>query len=77
MSPLTLTSIRPHILYSLASTFCSYYLAVVMCSAIVLAAVRQNGFALGFASKALRGDEEVVLAAVRQYGMALYHGETC
>jgi hypothetical protein len=48
-----------------------------MCSAIVLAAVRQNGFALGFASKALRGDEEVVLAAVRQYGMALYHGETC
>ena len=40
---------------------------------VVLAAVRQNGFSLGSASRLLRGDEEVCLAAVEQYGMALFH----
>lgn len=39
--------------------------------AIVLAAVRQNGCALQFASDGLRADREVVLAAVTQKGSAL------
>jgi hypothetical protein len=37
----------------------------------VLAALRQNGRALEYASAELRGDREVVLAAVRQNGRAL------
>ena len=41
---------------------------------VVLAAVRQSGAALRFASEALRGDREVVLAAARQEGAALVLG---
>ena len=37
----------------------------------MLAAVRQNGCALRYASKALRADREVALAAVKQDGHAL------
>ena len=33
---------------------------------IVLAAVRENGYALRFATKELQADKEVVLAAVQQ-----------
>jgi len=40
---------------------------------VVLAAVRQNGMALRFASAALQADREVVLAAVEQDGSALRH----
>ena len=36
----------------------------------VLAAVKQDGYALRFASDELRGDKEVVLAAVKQDGRA-------
>ena len=39
----------------------------------VLAAVAQDGFALGYASAELRADREVVLAAVAQSGSALEH----
>ena len=38
----------------------------------VLAAVRQNGYALEYASKDLRADKEVVLAAVKQKGWAIH-----
>eukprot|EP00971_Amphidinium_carterae_P293136 5819954-Amphidinium_carterae.1 len=38
---------------------------------IVLAAVRQNGWALEYATEALRGDREVVQAAVQQDAGAL------
>lgn len=38
---------------------------------IVLAAVKQNGMALQFASGELRNNYEIVLAAVKQNGMAL------
>jgi len=37
----------------------------------VLAAVKQDGLALEYASCRLRGDREVVLAAVEQDGLAL------
>jgi hypothetical protein len=33
--------------------------------------VTEDGYALGYASAALRGDKEVVLAAVAQNGLAL------
>ena len=39
----------------------------------VLAAVRNNGYVLEFASKALRADPEVVLTAVKENGRALHH----
>jgi len=39
--------------------------------AIVLAAVKKNGFALQFASEDLKNDREIVLAAVQQNGLAL------
>ena len=38
---------------------------------IVLAAVKQDGWALNYASEELRKDKEVVLEAVRQWGYAL------
>lgn len=38
---------------------------------VMLAAVRDNGLFLSYASDALRNDREIVLAAVRQDGMAL------
>jgi histidinol phosphatase-like PHP family hydrolase len=38
---------------------------------VVLAAVKQNGLALEYASKELQNDREVVLAAVKQDGRAL------
>ena len=38
---------------------------------VVLAAVRQNGNALWFASEALQADRYVVLEAVREEGLAL------
>ena len=38
----------------------------------MLAAVKQDGYALQFASEALRADRGVVLAAVRQDGFALH-----
>ncbi|WP_044881509.1 DUF4116 domain-containing protein [Neochlamydia sp. EPS4] len=38
---------------------------------IMLAAVKQNGLALQFASRELKEDKEVVLAAVKQNGLAL------
>jgi len=41
--------------------------------AFVLAAVREDGFALEHASEALRDDREVVLAAVADAGAALQH----
>ena len=37
---------------------------------VVLAAVRQNGYALSFASPTLQGDKNVVLAAIQQNGEA-------
>ena len=37
----------------------------------VLEAVKQDGYALEYASEELRGDREVVLAAVKQNGRAL------
>ncbi len=40
---------------------------------VVLAAVRQNAYALQYASKAVRGDREVALAAVKRHGYALCH----
>ena len=39
----------------------------------VLAAVRNNGYVLEFASKALRADPGVVLTAVKENGRALRH----
>jgi len=38
---------------------------------IVLAAVRQNGYALTYATEALKGDREIVLTAVQKDGVAL------
>jgi hypothetical protein len=38
---------------------------------VVLAAVANNAWALGYASDSLRDDEEVVLAAVAKSGWAL------
>ena len=38
---------------------------------IVMAVVKENGFALPYASEALRTDKDIVLAAVNQNGMAL------
>jgi hypothetical protein len=38
---------------------------------IVLAACRENGEALGYASAEMQADNEVVLAAVQKYGRAL------
>ena len=40
---------------------------------VVLAAVKQNGHALKFASPSMKKNEEVVLAAVQQNGLALQH----
>ena len=40
---------------------------------VVLAAVQQDGYTLGFAPDQLKGDREVVLAAVQQNGNALYY----
>ena len=40
---------------------------------MVIAAVRRNGLALGYASAELRADREVVLVAVQQDGGALKH----
>jgi len=42
---------------------------------VVLAAVKQNGYALEHAYKKLRADKEVVLAAVKQDGYALKHAD--
>ena len=39
----------------------------------VLAAVKQNGLALEYASDTLKNHRQIVLAAVRQHGSALYH----
>ena len=38
---------------------------------IVMAAVQQNGWALGHAPAALQNDKEIVMAAVQQKGEAL------
>ena len=38
---------------------------------LVMAAVRQEGYALCYASEALKGDKELVMAAVRQNGWSL------
>jgi hypothetical protein len=38
---------------------------------VVLAAVQENGFSLGYASRELKSDKEVCLAAVQQTGWAL------
>ena len=40
---------------------------------VALAAVQQDGFALRYASEALRADREVALAAAKKNGFALYH----
>ena len=40
---------------------------------IVLAAVKQNGLSLLYASKELQNDREIVLAAVNQNSCALKH----
>ena len=42
-------------------------------SNVVLAAVRNNGLALQYASKRLRGNREVVEAALRAHGLAIEH----
>ena len=39
---------------------------------VVMAAVRQNGWGLRYASEELRGDRELVLEAVAQNGYALH-----
>ena len=39
----------------------------------MLAAVKQDGYALEFASKSLKSDPKIVLAAVTQDGYALEH----
>ena len=39
----------------------------------LLTAVKQDGYALGYASQVLKGDKEVVLAAVKQDGCALQY----
>jgi hypothetical protein len=41
---------------------------------VVMAAVKENGFALEFASEALRNDKKVVIAAVGYKGTCLRHG---
>ena len=38
----------------------------------MLEAVKQNGYALEYASAALKDDREIVLEAVKQNGLALY-----
>ena len=38
---------------------------------VVMEAVKQNGYALEFASKELQGDKEVVMEAVKHGGYAL------
>ena len=43
---------------------------------IVLAAVRQNGIALKYASNSLKNDELVVLTAVQQDGYALKYASS-
>ena len=40
---------------------------------IVLAAVKQDGWSLKFASNGLKADREIVLVAVKQNGDALYY----
>ena len=41
--------------------------------AFVLAAVQQDGYALEYATDALKADATIVLAAVQQHGHALYY----
>ena len=48
-----------------------YALRQFRCEAFVLAAVKQNGLALQFASREMKADRDVVLPAVQQNGMAL------
>jgi len=40
---------------------------------VVLAAVKENGYALLYASEGMKNDKEVVLAAVKQNGNALQY----
>ena len=40
---------------------------------IVMVAVKQNGFALQWASEELKGDRDIVMEAVKQNGDALQH----
>jgi hypothetical protein len=40
-----------------------------------MAAVRQYGGALAYASDALKGDRDIVMAAISQYGWALIHAD--